>query len=231
MKFNARHQPACSIPGVLAAGVDLSQGGWRRLASKCRKYVAKVKFNLGLLLSFALALWFLRVNAPAHTLPISYLFIVTDVDYVHVELTFNPFELISFSEFDTNKNARLDPAEVASQGDKLARLLLDQLTLTVDGKKIESETAGISPDANSHHATLRVHYRVKARDAVVSLESNLSQVTSRSHFTQVNFLRGGQRQLAQLDAQSRKATFKANPAKQPPGRSVEKPQLTEAKKP
>ncbi|MBE0542464.1 MAG: hypothetical protein IH623_13975 [Verrucomicrobia bacterium] len=189
--------------------------------------MAKVKFNLGLRLSFALALWFLRVHAPAHTLPISYLFIVTDVDYVHVELTFNPFELMSFSEFDTNKNARLDPAEVASQGDRIARLLLDQLTLTVDGKKIESETAGISPDANSHHATLRVHYRVKARDAEVSLESNLSQVTSRSHFTQVNFLRGGQRQLAQLDAQSRKATFRPSAPKQP---AVKPSEISKTKK-
>ena len=156
----------------------------------------------------ALALCISGARAFAHTLPISYLFIVTDVDYVHLELSFNPFELASFSEFDTNKNGRLDPAEVETHSDKLARLLVENLTLSVDGKKIPAETAGVISDGDTHHATLRAHYRVQARDATINLESNLQNVTSSSHLTQVNCLRAGERQLAQLDSQSHKATFK-----------------------
>jgi len=184
-----------------------------------------------MLLSFALALWILRLNAPAHTLPISYLYIVTDVDYVHLELSFNPFELANFSDIDTNKNSRLDPAEVASQGDKISRLLLNHLALSVDGKKIVAETAGISPDADSHHATLRVHYRVKAQGATVAVESNLQKVTSSSHLTQVNFLSGGERQLAQLDSQSRKATFKPSRPKPEAGPSTEVSKANQSQKP
>jgi hypothetical protein len=159
-------------------------------------------------IAIALAAWCSSARVFAHTLPISYLFVVTDVDYVHLELSFNPFELASFSEFDTNKNGRLDPDEIESQGDKITRLLLENLTLLVDGKKVAAENAGISPDGDSHHATLRAHYRVKARHATITVESNLQKVTSSSHLTQVNCLRGGERQLAQLDSQSHKATFK-----------------------
>jgi hypothetical protein len=177
-----------------------------------------------------LALGFAGTRAHAHTLPISYLFIVTDTDYVHLELSFNPFELATFSEFDTNKNARLDPAEVESQGDKLTRLLLENLTLLVDGKKIPAENAGISPDADSHHATLRAHYRVKTRDATISVESNLQKVTGSSHLTQVKCLRDGKEALAQMDSQSRKATFEPGAAEQKPVKRPRRTNSTETKK-
>lgn len=182
-------------------------------------------------LLIALALWLPGLRVQAHTLPISQLFVVTDVDYVHIELSFNPFELASFSEVDTNKNGRLDPPEVESQGDRITRLLLKHLTLLVDGKKVSAETAGISPDADSHHATLRAHYRVKARGATITIESNLQKVTSSSHLTQVNCLSGGERHLAQLDAQSRKATFELGAPKQKAVEILEIPKSTELKKP
>ena len=158
-------------------------------------------------LALSLAGAFFGVPVQAHTLPISFLFVVTDAEYVHVELSFNPFELARFSEMDTNRNGRLDPAELEAQGDKITRLLLANLTLRVDGKKVTAENAGLSPDADSHHATLRAHYRAKARNATITIESKLQTVTSSSHLTQVNCLRDGVRTQAQLDAQSRKATF------------------------
>lgn len=167
----------------------------------------------------------------SHTLPISYLFVVTDVDYVHVELSFNPFELASFSEIDTNKNGRLDPPEVKSQDDRITRLLLENLTLTVDGNKVSAETAGISPEADSHHAVLRAHYRVKAHGATVAIESSLQKVTSSSHLTQVKFLSGGEQHLAQLDSQSGKVMFKPVGPKQAAGKPAVKSQTTEIKKP
>ena len=145
----------------------------------------------------------------AHTLPISYVFIVSDKDYVHLELSFNPFELASFSEFDTNRNGRLDPAELDSAQEKLPQQILAHLKLSADGKPVVAETAGLSPDGDSHHATLRAHYPVNASRAVLSLESSLQDITSSSHLTQVNFLRDGKPQLAQLDSQSHKVAFKA----------------------
>jgi len=163
------------------------------------------------------------VPALAHTLPISYLFIVTGEDYIHLELTFNPFELANFSELDTNKNGRLDPDEIASQGDNITRLLLDNLTLSVDGEKVSAETAGLVADPNSHHVTMRVHYRVKARRATITVESNLQKVMSSSHVTQVNCLRGGEPMLAQLDSQSHKATFKPVA---PESKTVKRPDIS-----
>lgn len=183
------------------------------------------------LFGVVLALGFAGARAIAHTLPISYLFIVTDADYIHLELSFNPFELMSFREVDTNKNGRLDPAEVESQGDKITRLLLDQLTLSVDGKRIAVENAGISPDADSHHATLRAHYRVKSRDTTIVVESNLQNVTSSSHLTQVKCLRDGKESLAQLDSRSHKATFAPGAAEQKPVKRPRRSNSTEIKKP
>lgn len=183
------------------------------------------------LIAVTLALWSSGARVEGHTLPISYLFMVTDVDYVHVELSFNPFELAGFSEIDTNQNGRLDPTEVRSQGNKVTRLLLEHLTVTVDGKRIAVETAGISPEADSHHAVLRAHYRVKAHGKTVTIESSLPKVTSSSHLTQVKFLSGGERQLAQLDSQSGQVTFKPGGPKTPAGKPAGKSHSTETEKP
>lgn len=146
-------------------------------------------------------------HAFAHTLPISYLFVVTDADYVHLELSFNPFELSSFAEYDTNHDARLDAGELAAVEPQLCRQLLDHLTLRVDDEVVATETSGLSPEGDTHHATLRAHYRVDARHAKLTVSSSLAEITSRSHLTQLNFLRDGKRELAQLDAQSHTANF------------------------
>jgi hypothetical protein len=171
---------------------------------------------MGAVLAAGMLMWF-ALRATAHTLPISYVFVITDKDYVHLELSFNPFELASFAEFDANQNGRLDPGELSSTQDQLTRQILDHLVLSADGKPVAAETAGISPDADSHHATLRAHYRVEARRAALTLESSLQDITSSSHLSQVNFLRDGKPQLAQLDSQSHKVTFNA------PARMVDDP--------
>lgn len=173
---------------------------------------------MGAVLAAGLLMMF-DLRATAHTLPISYVFVVTDKDYVHLELSFNPFELASFTGFDANKNGRLDPEELSSTQEKLTRQMLDHLVLSADGKPVAAETAGIAPDADSHHATLRVHYRVDAHRAALTLESSLQDITSSSHLSQVNFLRDGKPQLAQLDSQSHKVTFAA------PARALSDPAL------
>jgi hypothetical protein len=161
---------------------------------------------MGAVLAAGMLMWF-DLRATAHTLPISYVFLVTDKDYVHLELSFNPFELAGFTEFDADQNSRLDPEELTGSQDKLTHQILDHLLLSADGKSVAAETAGIAPDADSHHATLRAHYRVDASRARLTLESSLQDITSRSHLSQVNFLRDGKPQLAQLDSQSRTVTF------------------------
>ncbi|MCX8089563.1 MAG: hypothetical protein N3I86_01295 [Verrucomicrobiae bacterium] len=149
--------------------------------------------------------------AAAHTLPISYLLLVADADYVHVELTFNPFELPQFPEADTNANRRLDPGEIEADGERLARVVLEHLTLRVGGREIAVETAGLSADPDSHHVTLRAHYRVAVGEARISLESRLPQVLGSSHLTLVRCVRGGDAAFAQLDSRSPRAAFPPDP--------------------
>lgn len=176
------------------------------------KFVREIRFLGSALVVGVLTLFGLR--ATAHTLPISYLFVVTDQDYVHLELSFNPFELANFAEFDTNRNSRLDAGELAAAGPGICRQLLSQLTLSANDKLVAAENAGLSPEGDTHHAVLRAHYRVDARNAKLALESRLPAITSSSHLTQVNFLRKGKRELAQLDVQSRTASFSVPEASQ-----------------
>lgn len=163
----------------------------------------------------ALALW-AGGNLGAHTLPISYLTVVPDTEYLHLELTLNPFELSFFAELDGNRNGRLDPGEWESQQATVTEKLLAALEVTVAGKAVRAETAGVAPDLDSHHATLRAHYRVDARSAAVTVTSGLAGLTSGSHFTQVTFGAGGQRQTARLDSLSPSVTLTAsNPVPSP----------------
>jgi hypothetical protein len=143
----------------------------------------------------------------AHLLPISYLLIVPDAQYLHLELVLNPFELSFFSELDTNKDGQLSRTELESKQDVLTRRILDCLKVQVGGKSISAETAGVTPDIMSHHVALRAHYRVDARYSRMTIESTLFTITSGSHLTQVTYQGEGPRQLAKLDMQSTKATF------------------------
>jgi hypothetical protein len=157
--------------------------------------------------SLLLAAMALSSRVCAHTLPISYLYVVPDADYMHLELMLNPFELSFFSELDVNKDGRLDPAELQGQQEALTRRVLDCLKLRVAGKPVTAEVAGITPEVDGHHLTLRAQYHIDARSTPLELESSLSTITSGSHLTQVTYLRAGRRQLAQLDTQSAKVIF------------------------
>lgn len=158
-------------------------------------------------LLIGLALMALAGPADAHTLPISYLSVVPDADYLHLELLLNPFELNFFSELDTNKDGRLEPAELQGREKLVTRRILDCLNLRVGGKPVAAEVAGITPDVDSHHIALRAQYHVDARNAPLEITSSLVSITSGSHLIQVTYRNAGRQQLAQLDMLSSKVTF------------------------
>ena len=146
-------------------------------------------------------------SAPAHTLPISYLRLQPDADYLHLEFTFNAFELSFLSEVDDNRDGELDAAELKAHGQVVAQRVVSALKLSVGGKVLVPETAGMDPDMTGHHVRLRAHYKVDARHVPLTLESGLNAITSSSHIVQVTYAVGAQRRLAELDMQTRKVTF------------------------
>ena len=161
------------------------------------------------------------LGAAAHTLPVSYLRLVPDADYLHLELVFNPFELSFIAGVDDNKDGELDPGELQAHGQVVAERVVGALKIRVGGQEVRAETAGMDPDLSGHHVRLRAHYRVDARRQPLTLESELNSLMSASHLTQVTYVDGErtQPQLAQLDSQSRKVTFQP-----PPGSSRATPE-------
>jgi len=153
------------------------------------------------------ALLLSAVGAIAHTLPISYLHVVPDADFLHLELVFNPFELTFMAEVDDNKDAELSPAELEAHGRAVADRVVGALKLSTGGRRLLPETAGMDPALNGHHVRLRAHYKTDARRVPLTVESDLINLTSGSHVTQVTYSNGTNTQMAQLDSQSRKVTF------------------------
>jgi hypothetical protein len=151
--------------------------------------------------------------AAAHTLPVSYLRLVPDADYLHLELVFNPFELSFVAEVDDNKDNELDPGELAAHGQVVAERVVGAVKISVGGQEVRAEMAGMDPDLSGHHVRLRAHYRVDARRQPLTLESELNSLMNASHLTQVTYANSeqAQPQLAQLDSQSRKVTFQPPP--------------------
>jgi len=157
----------------------------------------------------------LTCAALAHTLPVSYLRLATDADYLHLELIFNPFELTFRSEVDDNRDAELSPDELERHGQKLADRVVGALQLRVNGKLLLPETAGMDPDLSGHHVRVRAHYKVDARQLPLTVESDLTTITSASHLTQVTYANGTNLLKAQLDSQSRRVTFQPSLTKSP----------------
>lgn len=143
----------------------------------------------------------------AHTLPISTLTLAPDENYLRLGLTLNPFELTFFSELDANHNGYLEPMDWQGLGEKIALRILDAVSVRVDGRLVAPDIAGLTQSYESHHITVRAHYRVEARRATVSVESKLSGITSGAHLTQVSFGNRDHSQAARLDAQSSQARF------------------------
>jgi hypothetical protein len=153
------------------------------------------------------------LSAGGHTLPISYLTVVPDKDYVHLELTLNPFELNFLSELERNQNGALAPVELTNREEPVARKLVNCLRLRVKGRLVAPDVAGVTSDIDSHHLTLRAHYRVDARHVPLTLLCRLVDATSGSHFTQVTYSGPSGQQLATLDQQTSSVTFTPGPAK------------------
>jgi hypothetical protein len=184
---------------------------------------AAKSLHLFVLFRFLVALSFFALCAGAHTLPVSYLRMVANPDYLHIELIFNPFELTFVNEVDENKDGELDPGELKKHGQLVAKRVSTALKVTVDGKIISAETVGMDPDMSGHHVRLRAHYKIDARLLPVTLVSELGSITSSSHLVQVTFLRGEVRQLAQLDSHSKKVTFDVDkPSPDPKAKSDSK---------
>lgn len=151
----------------------------------------------------------------AHTLPISYLTIVPDTDYIHLELVLNPFELSFFSELDHNGNRRLEAAELSAHEAAVVQRLTGALELQLAARTLPAVAAGVTVDLESHHISLRAHYKGDATAGPVSIRSRLIEITSGSHLTQVVYAHAGGRLAAQLDTHSRLATFGAAPLPKP----------------
>jgi hypothetical protein len=147
----------------------------------------------------------------AHTLPISHIRLTVAPEFLHMEVTFNPFELSFISEVDDNRDRELDAIELKKHGDMIARRVCAALRVTVGTNVVAAENVGMDPDLSGHHARLRAHYKVDARAKPVILSSDLNTITSASHLTQVTFISGGLKQLAQLDSLSKKAAFNEQP--------------------
>ena len=77
----------------------------------------------------AVALAFFARPGATHTLPISYLRLVPEADYLHLELIFNPFELALMAEVDDNRDAELDLGELARHGQVVADAVVGALKL------------------------------------------------------------------------------------------------------
>lgn len=75
------------------------------------------------------------------------------------------------------------------------------------GQLVAPETSGVTADLDSHHLTLRAHYRVDARRSPLTIECSLVSITSGSHLTQVTYSSSGHRQFANLDQQTTSVTF------------------------
>ena len=153
------------------------------------------------------------LSAAPHTLPVSYLRLVPEADYLHLELVFNPFELSFVAEVDANKDNELDPGELQAHGQVVAERIVGALKVSAGGREVRAETAGMDPNLSGHHVRLRAHYPVDARRQALTVESDLGSLMSASHLTQVTYANGegAQPQLAQLDFQSRKVTFAPPP--------------------
>lgn len=144
----------------------------------------------------------------AHTLPISYLTLVPDENYLHLELSLNPFELTSVPGLEgAGRDGQFLLPAGSEQEEKCARAILATLIVRVGGRVVAPETAGLTRSFETHHLALRAHYPADARTSAVSVESKLAGITSGAHLTQVTFGSGDVARAARLDLQANTVTF------------------------
>ena len=162
-------------------------------------------------------LWVLGFSSwvNGHTLPVSYLTLVPDANYVHLELLLNPFDLSFFPEIDANHNGALESTELDQHRTAVQQRILECIELRSNRKIILPEISGAILSLTDHHLILRAHYRGDARWSKVFIDSRLPEITRGGHWTQVSFGDQGHRRSVILDGQSHTATFKSADRKSP----------------
>ena len=114
----------------------------------------------------------------AHNLPISEMMLVADDEYLHMEVVINATELTFFREMDVDRNGHVSLAETEDWGEQVSRRVVDCFDIRVDGQVVKVDVAGLVPNHNTHHLTIRAHYPVDVAEASVELTSRLAAITS-----------------------------------------------------
>jgi len=145
----------------------------------------------------------------AHNLPISEMMLVADEDYLHMEIVLNATELTFFRELDRDQNGHVNLAEVADRGEQVSRRVVDCFEIRVNGQVVEADVAGLVPNYNTHHLTVRAHYPVDAAEASVELTSRLAAITHGAHLVQLVYRTPHENHRARLNATSASVLFPA----------------------
>ena len=146
-------------------------------------------------------------STSAHDLPLSEMMLVAGEDRLHLEIVLNAPELMFFSELDLDKNGHVNPAELAGREEQVARRVVDCVEIWVADHLVHADVAGIVPNHNTHHLTIRAHYPVDATRATVDISSRLAAITHAAHLLQITFRRPLAIQKASLAANRSKARF------------------------
>jgi hypothetical protein len=153
----------------------------------------------------------------AHNLPISEMMLVADDEYLHMEIVVNATELTFFREMDVDRNGHVSLAETEDWGGQVSRRVVDCFDIRVDGQVVDADVAGLVPNHNTHHLTIRAHYPVDAAEASVELTSRLAAITHGAHLVQVVYRTPHDIQKARLNPSAATVLFPAPAA----GRSAE----------
>lgn len=143
----------------------------------------------------------------AHDLPVSELKLVAGDDRLHLEIMLNAWELQFFNELDGDKNGLLDRQELDAREEQIARRVVDTLDIRIDNQLIAADVAGVVPDYNTHHLTIRAHYPVDARDAQMEVSSRLAAITNAAHVVKLTLRRTATTERATLSSSDSLASF------------------------
>ncbi len=148
----------------------------------------------------------------AHNFPISEMMLVADEEYLHMEIVLNATELTFFRELDRDQNGHVNLAEVADRGEQVSRRVVDCFEIRVNGQVVEAEIAGLVPNYNTHHLTIRAHYLVDATEASVEVTSQLAAITHGAHLVQLVYRTPHENHKVRLNATAASVLFPAPPA-------------------
>jgi hypothetical protein len=145
----------------------------------------------------------------AHNLPVSEMMLVADDEYLHMEIVLNATELTFFREMDRDRNGHVSLAEAKERDEQVSRRIVDCFEIRVDGQIVEADVAGLVPNHNTHHLTIRAHYPADAAEAAVELTSRLAAITHGAHLVQVVYRTPHETRKARLNASADSVLFPA----------------------